>query len=53
MCDDFCGSSIVIFRRNLAILHTSVLFDNISNEFAFYDAGTKVKVNVTIFIPRP
>jgi hypothetical protein len=48
----FCWhrSSDFISRGNLTKLYTtSVQYGKISNEFAFHDAASKVKVTVTIF----
>jgi hypothetical protein len=42
-------SSDFIFCTNLTKLHTSVRYGKTSNEFAFHDAASKVKVTVAIF----
>jgi hypothetical protein len=46
----FCHrSSDFIYGTILTKLHTSVQYGKTSNEFAFHDATSKVKVTVTIF----
>jgi hypothetical protein len=45
-------SSVILSKRNVSILQTSVRYDKTSDKFAFRDARSKVKVIVTICI-RP